>query len=77
MTKDHQNWEGAYLDAALEVHAQAMPERVRSARDAIAGRLKKLEGSSNHHAERRQMESALRCLTALEEDVRRWNEQAA
>ena len=63
------NWVKLYLRAALEVDGQKMPWRIVTAREAIAERLKDLEGSSDHHAERHEMQSALATLTRLEDEV--------
>ena len=65
-------WIEAYLRAALEVDGQKMADRIISARDAVAGRLKSLEGNSDHHAERHDMESALAALAVLEDEARSW-----
>jgi hypothetical protein len=63
------NWVELYLRAALEVDGQRMPWRIVTAREAIAERLKDLEGNSDHHAERHEMQSALAALTRLEDEV--------
>jgi hypothetical protein len=63
------NWVESYLRAALEVDGQKMPWRIVSAREAIALRLKGLEGNSDHHAERHEMQLALATLTRLENEV--------
>jgi hypothetical protein len=65
-------WMETYLRAALEVDGQKMPQRIISAREAVAGRLKSLEGNSDHHAERHDMESALAALAILEDEARTW-----
>ena len=65
-------WIAAYLRAALEVDGQKMPERIITAREAVAGRLKNLEGDSDHHAERDDMQLALAALTMLENETRFW-----
>ena len=65
-------WEEEYLRAALEVDGQKMPERIIAAREAVVGRLKDLEGSSDHHAERQEMQSALAALTNLEDETHIW-----
>ena len=67
-----QKWVEAYLSAALEVDGHKMPGRIVAARQAVAGRLKDLEGNSNHHAERHEMESALAALNCLEDEVKIW-----
>jgi hypothetical protein len=59
-------WIEAYLRAALEVDGQKMPQRTVTAREALAGRSKNLEGDSDHHAERHDMQLALAALTILE-----------
>jgi len=61
-------WVESYLRAALEVDGQKMPWRIVTAREAIAVRLKDLEGNSDHHAERHEMQSALATLTRLENE---------
>jgi hypothetical protein len=71
------NWVESYLRAALEVDGQKMPGRIVAAREAVAERLKDLKGSSDHHAERREMQSALAALTCLEDEVRIWPAAAA
>jgi len=65
-------WVEEYLRAALEVDGQKMPERIVAAREAVVGRLKDLEGNSDHHAERHEMQSALDALTNLEDETRIW-----
>jgi hypothetical protein len=62
-------WVESYLRATLEVDGQKMPWRIVTAREAIAERLKDLEGNSDHHAERHEMQSALATLTRLEDEV--------
>lgn len=66
------SWHVAYLRAALETDVQKMAGRLLAARDAVAGRLKNLEGNSDHHAERHEMQSALAALNCLENEVRIW-----
>ena len=65
-------WVEAYLRAALEVDGQKMPGRILVARGAVAGRFKDLEGNSDHHAERHEMQSALAALTSLQDETRIW-----
>ena len=71
-SNSNKRWEEEYLRAALEVDAHKMPERIGAAREAVAGRLKDLEGNSDHHAERHEMQSALAALTNLEDETRIW-----
>lgn len=65
-------WVKSYLRAALEVDGEKMPGRILAAREAVAARLKDLEGNSDHHAERHEMQSALAFLTCLEDETRIW-----
>jgi len=66
------NWVESYLRAALEVDGQKMPGKIVAAREAVAERLKDLQGNSDHHAERHEMQSALAALTCLEDEVKIW-----
>jgi len=68
----NKKWNEAYIRAALEVDVQKMPDRIVAARDAVAGRLQDLEGDSDHHAERHEIETALAALTCLEVETRIW-----
>ena len=68
----NQKWVESYLRAALEVDGQKMRGRIAGARKAVADRLKDLEGNSDHHAERHEMQSALAALTCLEDETRIW-----
>ena len=60
-------WVKSCLRAALEVDGEKMPGRILAAREAVPARLKDLEGNSDHHAERHEMQSALAALTCLDE----------
>ena len=66
------NWEDLYLQTALEVVGQKMPERIAATREAIAGRLRSLEHDSDHHLERHKMEAALTALKTLAAETRNW-----
>jgi hypothetical protein len=68
----NKKWTEAYIRAALEVDVHKMPDRIVAARDAVAGRLKDLEGNSDHHAERHEIQTALAALTCLELEARIW-----
>ena len=68
----HARWEESYMQAILEVNGNKMPERINATRDAISGRLQDLEHESDHHAERLQIESALRALSILEGEALSW-----
>lgn len=69
---NNENWEKLYRLAALEVDGKKMPERVAAVRETIRARLKELEQSSDHHAERRLMKRTLERLVTLETDARNW-----
>jgi hypothetical protein len=68
----NEGWSDTYCQAALEVDGHKMPARISDARRAITGRLRDLENDSDHHAERREIQSALTALIALEDDVQKW-----
>ncbi len=72
-----QEWVKSYLRAALEVDVRKMPGRIVDAREAVAERLKDLEGNQDHHAERHEMQAALAALTGLEDETRIWPVPAA
>jgi hypothetical protein len=65
-------WKERYMQTILEVDGQKMPERITATRQAIAGRLQDLEHDSDHHAERLQIENALRALSQLEAEAQQW-----
>jgi hypothetical protein len=68
----NQKWEDFYLRAILEVNGQKMPQRITATHQAISGRLHDLEHDSNHHAERQQIEDAMRALSVLEIETQGW-----
>jgi predicted ATPase with chaperone activity len=72
MSATQGKWVEAYLKAAYEVSGQQMPERINAARQAIRERTGELEGSSDHHTERHEMEAALAALTTLETEALAW-----
>jgi hypothetical protein len=65
-------WDELYLRTILEVNGHKMPERITATRQAISGRLHDLEHDSDHHAERQQIENALRALSMLEIETQGW-----
>jgi hypothetical protein len=65
-------WEEIYVLAAVEADAKKLPERIAGARTAVRERLKELEQSSDHHAERRRLAGALRILDVLESESQNW-----
>lgn len=66
MFAENTGWKERYMQTILEVNGQKMPERITATRAAIAGRLHDLEHDSDHHAERQQIENALKALSMLE-----------
>jgi len=72
MLADDKRWEDWYMQTILEVNGQKMPQRINATRQAIAGRLHDLEHDSDHHAERQEIEKALRALSMLACDVQDW-----
>lgn len=67
-----EKWEELYVLAAKESDGKKMRERVAAGREAIRGRLLDLEQSSDHHAERHRLETALGVLNVLEADAQKW-----
>ena len=52
----------------LELVPEKLPERVVAAKGAVHLRLKEIEGDSDHHAERQEIEDALNNLRVLERE---------
>jgi hypothetical protein len=67
-------WDELYMQTILEVGGHKMPERINATRQAISGRLHDIEHNSDHHAERQQIENALRALSVLEVETQQWEE---
>lgn len=65
-------WDELYLRTILEVNGHKMPERITATRQAISGRLHDLEHDTDHHAERQQIENALKALSMLEIETQGW-----
>ena len=65
-------WDELYMRTILEANGHKMPERITATRQAISGRLHDLEHDSDHHAERQQIETALRALSVLEVETQQW-----
>ena len=72
MFAENKTWQELYMQTILEVNGQKMPERITATRAAIAGRLHDLEHDSDHHAERHQIENALKALSVLEVETQQW-----
>jgi hypothetical protein len=71
-SEGNDNWEEAYRLAALEVDVQKIPERISTARQAIARRLGELAGSNDHGDEKKRLEHALNALKALTTETQAW-----
>ena len=69
---NHENWQEVYRVALLEVNGQRMPERISAAHKAIAERLREIEASSDHQAERVRIGDALRALSVLTTESQTW-----
>ena len=61
-------WFEVYKGAVLELDPQKLPERIVAAKEAMQLRLKEIQGDTDHHAEREQMEDALSILRTLERE---------
>jgi hypothetical protein len=59
-------WLVLYKAALLEADIQKMRERIIIASKALQERLQKLQGSSNHYAERLEIDYAIRNLHVAE-----------
>ena len=68
----NQNWEEVYKFAALEVDRRKLPERISAARDAIRGRLREIEGDTDHHEEKDRLQHALNALKVLTTESQTW-----
>ena len=66
-------WIQQYVQTIQEVNGQKMSERIAATRLAIALRLEALKHDSDHHAERKQVEDALRALSELEREAKEWS----
>ena len=61
-------WFEVYKAAMLELDPEKLPERIVAAKGAVQLRLKDIQGDTNHHAERQQIEDALDNLRTLERE---------
>lgn len=59
-------WFEVYEAALLELDSEKLPERILAAKEAVQLRLKEIQGDSDHHAERQEIEDALNNLRTLE-----------
>ena len=69
MFAENPRWEELYLRTLLEGNGYKMSQRITATRQAISGRLHDLEHDSDHHAERYQIENALKALSVLEAET--------
>ena len=69
---NHENWEEVYRLAVLEVDRRKMAERISTAREAITGRLREIEGNSDHREERDILEHARNALKVVTTESQRW-----
>lgn len=68
LASEDKAWFDVYKAAMLELDPQKLPERIVAAKEAVHLRLKAIEGNSDHHAERQQIEDALNSLRILERE---------
>ena len=64
-------WEELYVLSAVEGDGKKIRGRIAGARTAVRERLKELEQSSDHHAERHRLAGALKILDVLEAERER------
>ena len=61
-------WFEVYKAAMLELDPQKLPGRIAAAEKAVQLRLIEIQGDTDHHAERQQIEDALSSLRILERE---------
>ena len=61
-------WFEVYKAAVLELDLQKLPGRIVAAKEAVQLRLKEIQGDTDHHAERQEIEDALSSLRILERE---------
>lgn len=61
-------WFELYKAAVLELDSQKLPGRIVAAKKSVQLRLIEIQGDTDHHAERQQIEDALSSLRALERE---------
>ena len=62
------SWFRVYKAALLELDPQKLPARIGAAKEKVRLRLEEIQGDSDHHAERQQIEDALNNLRVLEQE---------
>ena len=65
---EDKSWFEVYKAAMLELDPRKLPERIVAAKEAVQLRLKEIQGDTDHHAERQQIEDALSSLRILERE---------
>lgn len=65
---EDKSWFEVYKAAVLELDPQKLPERIVAAKERVRLRLEEIQGDSDHHAERQQIEDALNSLRVLERE---------
>lgn len=68
MFAEDKPWLEVYKVAMLELDPQKLPGRIIAAKEAIQLRLKGIQGDTDHHAERQQIEDAMSNLRTLERE---------
>ena len=68
VASEHKPWFEVYKAAVLELDPQKLPESIVAAKEAVRLRLKEIQGDTDHHAERQQIEDALSSLRTLERE---------
>ena len=68
VASENKSWFEVYKAAMLELDLQKLPGRIVAAKVAVQLRLKGIQGDTDHHAERQQIEDALNSLRTLERE---------
>ena len=68
MFAEDKSWFEVYKAAVLELDPRKLPERIGAAKEKVRLRLEEIQGDSDHHAERQQIEDALNNLRVLERE---------
>lgn len=63
---EDKSWFELCKAAMLELDDQKLPGRIVAAKEAVQLRLKGIQGDTDHHTERQQIEDALNSLKTLE-----------
>lgn len=68
MFAEDKPWFEVYKAAMLELDPRKLPVRIVAAKEEIQLRLKGIQGDTDHHAERQQIEDAMSNLRTLERE---------